>query len=196
MNEKAAVLKEIIERRRSVKPEEFNGSIIPENIVREILSSANWAPTHGQTEPWRFIVFAGKEGTAKFGKLHAGLYRDHTPAEQFLQKKYDTLLHKTDHASHLIVAMMKRGEKENIPEKEEAAAAACAIQNILLTATAHGLASFWSTGGMCYHPSMKNHFGFGEEDKVIGVIYLGYSDKQASVSRNTTIEEKTTWISS
>jgi nitroreductase len=196
MNEKAAILKDIIEHRRSVKPEEFNGKIVPADIIDEILSAANWAPTHGLTEPWRFIVFNGKNGAAQFGKLHAEIYRNETSAEQFLQKKFDTLLHKTDHASHVIVVVMKRGDKDNIPEKEEAAATACAIQNMLLTAQANALASFWSTGGMCYHPSMRKHFGYGEEDKVMGVIYLGYSDKVNEGSRNSSVNEKTTWINS
>lgn len=31
-----------------------------ENIIA-MLEAANWAPTHGRTEPWRFVVL-GKQG--------------------------------------------------------------------------------------------------------------------------------------
>ena len=195
MNKTAALLKEIIENRRTIKPEEFNGKMIPDETVKNILAGANWAPTHGLTEPWRFIVFAGMEGVQQFGKLHAELYKQETPSEQFLQKKYDTLLHKPDHASHLIVIVMKRGDKENIPEKEELAATACAVENILLMASTYELAVYWGTGGMCYHPSLKKHFGLRDEDKVMGFLYMGYSDKpHPNGFRNTDIEAKTTWI--
>ena len=29
--------------------------------VRSILSAAPWAPNHGKTEPWRFVVFGGPQ---------------------------------------------------------------------------------------------------------------------------------------
>ncbi len=185
-------ISEIIHNRRTIKPEEFNGHKINNELFHTILESANWAPTHGYTEPWRFVVF---DDPKKFGQLHADLYQKETSAEQFLQKKYDTILHKPDLASHIIVVVMKRGQQQNIPEIEELAATACAAQNILLTASAHEVAAYWGTGGMCYHPSMKAHFGFGEEDKIMGFLYLGYTDKVwPEGQRNSTIEEKTTWI--
>ena len=28
--------------------------------VQAMLEAANWAPTHGKTEPWRFVVFSGQ----------------------------------------------------------------------------------------------------------------------------------------
>jgi nitroreductase len=195
MNEKQALLKEVIESRRTIKPEEFNGRIIPETILQELLLSANWAPTHGYTEPWRFILFSGKKGVQQFGRLHADLYKQETPEEQFLQKKYDTLLHKPDLASHVIVIIMKRGDKENIPEQEEMAATACAVQNMLLTAAAYELAVYWGSGGMCYHPSLKKHFGLEEQDKIMGFLYMGYSDKEHPKGfRNTGIDEKVTRV--
>ena len=186
---------EIIKERRTIKPEQFNGKIIPNEMIRELLEAANWAPTHGFTEPWRFVVFSGKDGVEQFGKIHAGIYKQETPAEQFLQKKYDTILHKPDLASHLIVMINKRGENANIPEKEELAATACAAQNILLVAAEKNIAVYWGSGGMCYHPALKIHFGFNEADKVIGFLYLGYSDVEHPKGfRNTGIEEKTIWF--
>ncbi len=195
MADKTSILKEIIENRRIIKPENYNGKIIPEEILREILPAANWAPTHGLTEPWRFIIYSGKDGVQNFGRMHADLYKKETPEVEFLQKKYEKILHKPDLASHLIVIVMHRGDKDNIPEQEELAATACAVQNILLTASTYGIAAYWGTGGMCYHPSLKKHFGLRKEDKIIGFLYLGYSDKEHPKGfRHTGIEEKTTWM--
>lgn len=185
-------ISDVIKDRRTTKPEEFNGKIIAKNDIQEMLEAANWAPTHGLTEPWRFVVFADAK---QFGKLHADLYKQETPTEQFLQKKYDTILHKPDLTSHLIVLVMKRGSNQNIPEIEEIAATACAVQNMLLVASEKKIAAYWGTGGMCYHPKMKKHFGFGEDDKIIGFLYLGYTDKvHVDGVRNSTIEEKIRWI--
>ena len=43
-----------------------------------------------------------------------------------------------------------RDETEKIHEIEEVEAVACAIQNILLTATAYGLGVFWSSPKFIY----------------------------------------------
>ena len=32
--------------------------------VEQLLEAANWAPTHGRTEPWRFVVLGQEAQTA------------------------------------------------------------------------------------------------------------------------------------
>ena len=71
-----------IRTRRTIKPEKMNGRIIPEDIIVDLLSQADWAPTHGRTEPWRFIVIT--PGRVKeFTTRHAGLYKQHTDPTSF-----------------------------------------------------------------------------------------------------------------
>ena len=52
-------LEKIIKHRRNIKPQFFTPDVIPDQEIKDILESANWAPTHGFTEPWRFVVFSG-----------------------------------------------------------------------------------------------------------------------------------------
>lgn len=189
------IVRGIIKKRRTTAPEDFNGKPVERQIVQEILEAANWAPTHGMTEPWRFIVYESDK-VKSFGQLHAGLYKEHTPAEQFLEKKYETILHRADKASHVIVSYLKRTDRKNIPLQEEIAAVACAIQNMLLVAASHNVASYWGTGGMCYHPSMKDTFGLEEEDLMIGFIFLGKieNDHFPDGKRNSAIADKVKWM--
>ena len=49
----------IIRQRRTIKPKQFSDRSVDDGLIREILENANWAPTHGLTEPWRFTVFTG-----------------------------------------------------------------------------------------------------------------------------------------
>lgn len=189
------IVRGIIKKRRTSTPEDFNGKFVDREIVQEILEAANWAPNHGMTEPWRFIVYE-KEKVKEFGQLHAQLYKDHTPADQFLEKKYETLLHRPDKASHVIIAYVKRSDRKNIPIHEEIVATSCAIQNMLLVATSHKVASYWGTGGMCYHPSFKEAFGLEEEDVMMGFIFLGktVNDDLPEGKRNTPIADKVKWM--
>lgn len=192
MNDTFSILSAVIKSRRSIKPAKMNGKKIPDELVREILKLANWAPTHGRTEPWRFIVYSNDK-VREFCYQHAELYKSHTAPEKFEQANYDKQLHNGDLASHVIIAIMQRGNLSKIPALEEIAATAMAIQNILLGTAAAGIASFLSTSGMTHHPALKNFLQLKEEDLVMGILYLGYSDEKMEGKRQTEIEEKLIW---
>lgn len=185
-------LMHIIKNRRTTKPMVFTGEIIDDSIVEELLEAANWAPTHRYTEPWRFIVFKN-EAKTQFGKDHAKMYAKHTPKENFLAKKAEKIQRNCEKTSHIIAVIMQRDNEKRVAEIEEISAVAAAIQNILLLAEEKQIASIWATGGMCYHPAMRQYLGFSEEDKVMGFIYLGKTDTNAKGKRISSAKEKTVW---
>ena len=47
----------IIQSRKSIYPNEFNGKIIEEDVIIQLLENANCAPTHKMTQPWIFKIF-------------------------------------------------------------------------------------------------------------------------------------------
>ncbi len=191
METKFSEIANIIKDRRSVKPLAMNGNKIPNGHIAALLELADWAPNHGNTEPWRFIIYENPE---EFCQLHAELYQKNTASDNFEQANYNKLLHQGDRTSHIIIAVMKRGSLPKIPAFEEIAAASCAVQNMLLGATALNIASFWSTGGMALKPALKEALNFGEEDQVMGVLYFGYADVVGKGTRLLPIEEKIKWV--
>ncbi|HEY4338071.1 MAG TPA: nitroreductase [Puia sp.] len=186
------LLQETIASRRSTKPAVLNGKKIEDREIRQLLELGNWAPTHANTEPWRFIVYSG-DAVQQFCHEHAELYKQYTPSEKFATAKYEKQQHNGDKASHLIVVYMKRGDNPNIAVLEEICAAAAAVENILLGAEALGIAVLWSTGGMVLHPAMKDYFSLGGEDVVLGMLYMGYTDEPAKPGRRGPVEDKTRW---
>ena len=152
------------------------GKRIETEKINQLLQLADWAPTHGHTEPWRFIVFEG-EAVKRFCADHAQLYKNSVKAENFIQANFEKILKNGDQVSHLIAVYMKRGNNPKIPAIEEIAATAAAVQNMLLGAEALGMAALWSTGGMMHHPAMKDYFHLQESDTMMGLLYLGYSDE-------------------
>lgn len=191
MNKFTAVQETVISR-RSVKPAVLNGKKIEDQQIRQLLELANWAPTHANTEPWRFVVYSD-EAVQRFCHEHAELYRQYTPADKFTPAKYEKQLHNGDKASHLIVVCMKRGNNPNITALEEICATAAAVENILLGAEALGIAVLWSTGGMLLHPVMKDYFELGNEDVLLGMLYMGYTDEPGKAGKRGPVEEKTSW---
>ena len=136
-----SILSDTIKTRRTTKPALFNGSKIPDEQIEQLLELADWAPTHTYSEPWRFVVYSGNK-VNEFSKQHALLYQQFTPADKFMQGKFDSIIANGEKSSHIIICIMKR-TNEKLPAIEEIAAASCAIQNILLGATALGIATIW-----------------------------------------------------
>jgi nitroreductase len=67
MEQEIEILSRIIKRRRSIFPVSYTNQEVPVKVIQQILESANYAPTHKLTQPWRFIFFRN-EGKNKFGK--------------------------------------------------------------------------------------------------------------------------------
>ena len=51
---------EHIKKRRSVYPHQFSEEKIDDEAIQKLLETANWAPTHRKTEPWRFKILTGE----------------------------------------------------------------------------------------------------------------------------------------
>lgn len=187
-------ISKLIRNRRSIFPPQYSGEIVKKEIVEEMLENANWAPTHKLTEPWRFTVFSG-EGLKKLADFQAETYKKVSMEnDTFNATKYDKLLSKPLLASHIIAIGMKRDEKNLVPEIEEIEAVACAVQNMFLTATAHGIGCYWGSGGITYFEEAKAFFDLGPEDRLLGFMYLGIPKDVTPKSRRNPIKTKVRWV--
>lgn len=158
--------------------------------IEMILESANYAPTHKMTQPWRFSVFRNA-GKTRFGEALANQYKEHTPTELFLQKKYDSFGVKFEQSSCVIV-LKAQLHPELLPEWEEVAALACAVQNMALTAEALNIGAYWSSPGPV--AAMQDFLGLQENEKVYGVFYMGYHNAVPAEAKRTPMAEKIKWI--
>lgn len=184
----------VIRHRRTIKPSAYTGGAVDDAIVRQMLENANWAPTHGLTEPWRFKVFTGAAREV-LGAFQAAMYKSHTPEAKFRPEKYAKSRTSCLRASHVIAVAIKRQAIEKIPEIEEVAAVACAVQNMLLTAAAYGVGAYWSTGGATYTPEARAFFGLGPKDKPMGFVYVGaLAEGPLPEGKRRPIEHKTEWL--
>lgn len=190
-NSNFSVVSNTIKTRRTIKPGQMNGQKIPNGHVAALLELADWAPNHGNTQPWNFIVY---EDAKLFAQQHADLYQRSSTPDTFNPTTFANLGSMGNNVSHVVLAVMKRGDLPKIPPFEELAAASAAVQNILIGATALNIASFWSTGGMSLRPEMKDFLGLTEDDQFLGILYLGYSDEQPEGKRKAPIEEKIKWV--
>jgi nitroreductase len=184
----------LVRDRRSVFPKQFaEGQKIDDAIVKKILENATWAPSHGGTEPWKFVVFTGA-GLEKLARFQAEAYRE-SSGENFKEATYNNLLANPLKASHVIALCMVRPEAKKFPEIEEMEAVSCAVQNIYLSTTVYGVGGYWTTGGVTYNPKAKSFFGLGEDDKLLGFFYLGHVAAPSPAGKRKPLDEKMVWVS-
>ena len=186
-------LNQLILNRRSTKPRFFNGKKITDSVIWQILENANWAPTHGLTQPWRFKVFADS-GLEKLANFQADLYQKLTPQAEFKTEKHERMKTNILQSSHVVVVCMQRQASEKIPRIEEIEAVACSVQNMALTASAYNICSFWGSGGVTYTQELKDFLNLKAKDLCLGYLYLGYSDHPTVSSRRDPIQDKVEWI--
>jgi nitroreductase len=186
-------INELIRSRRTIYPEQFSSRKVHKEQIELILTNAQWAPTHGNTQPWRFKVFM-EDGLHRLSDFLRETYLAITPADQQNESKLAKLASRPGKSSVVIAVCMERQQTEKILEIEEIEAVACAIQNMHLTCTAYGLGGFWSTPKLIYHPLTNSFLELGEKDKCLGLFYIGYPENEWPQGHRKPLEYQTTWI--
>jgi nitroreductase len=184
----------LIRNRRSVFPQSYTGENVNDEIVRQMLVNASWAPTHRLTQPWRFVVFT-RGGLKKLAEGQAEIYKEVTLRDgTFREDRYQNLLTKPMQSSHIIAVCMKRDPKKSVPEIEEVGAVFCAVENMYLTATAYGVGCYLSTGGITYFDESKRLFDLEPEDRLLGFIHIGIPKEIPAQGKRTPPEEFSLWF--
>lgn len=186
-------INELIRSRRTIYPEQFTERKVHREQVEVILNNGQWAPTHGNTQPWRFKVFMD-EGRQQLSDFLGKAYLELTPTEMQNDAKLAKLVARPMRTSVVIAVCMERQPEEKILEIEEIEAVACAIQNMHLSCTAYGLGGFWSTPKLIYTQQMNEFLKLGEKDKCIGLFYIGYPAIEWPKAHRKPLEYTTEWI--
>ena len=179
---------DLIKKRRSVFPAQYNAKPIVKSDIEIILEAANWAPTHKKTEPWRFKVLQG-ESKEKLGLFLSLKYMEtESKPKEFKAKK---LIENPKRAAAIIAICMQRDPNESLPEWEEIAATAMAVQNMWLCCTEMGIGCYWSSPGLIKY--MDEFFEMNAGERCLGFFYMGYYDGELSEVTRRPIEDKVVW---
>lgn len=184
------VLTKIIKNRRSIFPASYIEKEIAVEVILQILESANYAPTHKLTQPWRFVVIR-KDAKIRLGETLAELYKNTVPANQFLKKKYDSFSVKTSQAD-CILAINIQFHSDKVAAWEEIAALGCAVQNMALTAETLNIGAYWSSPHLIDH--LGDFLGLDENEKCFGLFYMGYHNDELKPANRTPMADKVKWL--
>lgn len=189
------MISQSIKNRISTFPISFSGQKIEDAIIKEMLETAVWAPTHKLTEPWRFKVFSDM-GIQTFFNKQIDIYKEITPKEKIKSFKINKYHKKAEVVSHVIAVIAEHDVNNSIPEVEEIVAASCVIQNIYLLMQQYGIGGYLSTGELCYTHQMADFIGINKGEKLLGYFQLGIPKETFTpLERSrTSAKQKTVWV--
>ena len=176
-----------IKHRRSTGLSRLKPDAVAPDLIEQMLEAANWAPSHGDTEPWRFTVFTG-EGRERL----AGLFEAAHGQEGARKRAFA--------APVWISIGMEPGRKEDgsvlMTEDEELMAVACAVQNLHLMASALGLAGMWHSKGSSVDPVVAQGLGLELPARLLGFFMCGWPSTDWPISIRRPLSEKVRWVES
>ena len=195
MDPTVAALRETLARRRSLGLARLKDEPVPPGILEAMLESANWAPSHGDTEPWRFTVFTGS-GREALGEAFADAYREDA-GESFREESFRAMRERGTDAPAWISIGMSPGflpdGRRAMSDDEEIMAVACAVQNLHLVATAHGLVGMWHSKGVSVSPRLASWLGLDAPSRLLGFFWCGYPKVAWPEGERGPWRDKVTW---
>lgn len=162
---------ELVRTRRTTMVVDHDRPVSTE-LIEHLCQLAMWAPNHKRTWPWRFASFRG-DARARLGEAFVADMIARGVGDEGKRVKTRTKYTRTP--AVLVIGSAAHDHPTFHDENRDAVAAG--IQNLLLGATAAGLASFWSTAPVIDPPQVLDLCGFEQGTRIIGVVYLGWASR-------------------
>ena len=171
-------LYEVIHARRSVRV--FSPRPVEREKLDRIFSAAAEAPSSMNTQPWRFHVAMGKARetvgqTMAQSTLHLREYIGIVPQEKpdSAERFYADL-----GQAPLVVAVSAPVLAEDFDKLNVYLAVGCAMENMLLAATAEDLACCSLTFSFWVRDDLAAAFSLPDDREIVALVLLGYADEK------------------
>lgn len=167
----AADLATLLQTRQTILPKRLTEPGPDEAELQQIVGAAAHAPDHGQLLPWR-LVCVPQALRLQLAEAFAASLQERdaaaTPDQvaQAREKAYRSPV------LMLLVVDGQRGDPD-IDLYERLISAGCAVQNMLLMATALGYGSSLTSGKALKSGGLRALFGLGEEEHALCFVNLG-----------------------
>ncbi len=163
----------LIEARRTILPKRLAAPGPDPAQLQQILAAAAAAPDHDERRPWRFVIVPAA-ARARLAEVFAQslVERDASATPQ----QIDQAREKAHRAPLLLLAIARgfpAGTTDDIPDDERLLSAGCAIQNMLLVATAQGFGSALTSGKALQSAPLRALFDLQAGERALCFISVG-----------------------
>ena len=167
----AALAWALIQSRQTILPKRLASPGPGTEELAQILGAAAHAPDHGQLLPWRFVLVP-QAARAALADAFAQALRDRDPGAT--QEQAEQAREKAYRAPVLMLAVVdERCGDPDIDLAERMVSAGCAVQNMLLMATALGYGSALTSGKALKAQSLRSLFALAPGEHALCFISMG-----------------------
>ena len=166
----------LIQHRQTVLPKRLVEPGPDDSQLDLIFRAAAAAPDHGELVPWRFVIVPAQE-RARLADVFATSLLERDPAAT--AEQVEQAREKAFRAPFLMLAVVRtRSANGEIPACERLISAGCAIQNMLLMATALGFGSALTSGKAMGSPALAKLFGLQTQEEAVCFLSVGTASKR------------------
>jgi nitroreductase len=160
-----------LKARRTVR--RFKPDPIPQPVLDDIFEAAMWAPSHGNTQPWEFVVI-GPSARGKLLKMFQAKADELLADPDLPPPRRGAVLALRDDfgGAPFMVAVLSRPATEDIEKIENPLSAATAVQNMTLAAWDAGVGAVWLTLGAA--PPVRPLLEVPDGASVVALLAMGY----------------------
>lgn len=171
--------------RRSIR--KYKSDPVPEDLLREVLEAALYAPSAINLQHWHFVVVRSPEKLEAFKGLMVRVQNKFHPvlAQRFEShpeaiRETETFLTGLGGAPVVVLAFFL---KEEYPDRDGAMqSVSAAIENLMLAAWAKGLGTCWMSAAqrMGFGPEIQAAFAPGKGE-FVSAVTLGWPDQEGKL---------------
>jgi len=180
-------LHHFLRTRRSIR--RFKSDPVPDPVIQNILSTATYAPSAHNRQPWRFVVVTDLSVKTRLAEAMAqdfqrDLLRDGISPEK-IQAQIKRSRERITSAPVAILLCLDMSEMDSYPdEKRQQAERMMAIQSVaaaglqlLLAAHAEGLGGVWICSPLFAQDTIRKTLELSEKWEPQGMFFIGYADE-------------------
>lgn len=172
--------------RRSIR--KYKIQEVPEELLLKILEAGRCAPSGKNRQPWKFIVFGGKQKDELLEAMEEGIRREKweealLPESRTGIPDAENTLRIMQEAPIIIIILNTNGKhpfqpitsEERVAEIVDSLSIGAAVENMLLRAQELGLGTLWIANTFFAYRELVYYLE--TEYQLAGAVALGYADE-------------------
>lgn len=184
---------DLVRSRRAIR--RYENRAVADELLERLLSTANWAPSAHNRQPWRFAVLtspASKDRLARAmgEKLRHDRLQDGDPTD-VIERDVSRSYARIAGAPVVIVFFLSMSDMDRYPDKRRNEAerqmavqsVAMAVQNLWLLAAAEGLGACWLCAPLFVPDLVQDTLDVPDDWQAQGLLTLGWPAEERSKTR-------------
>lgn len=188
---------DMLRERRSVR--KYQNRPVPEELIKQALSAAGWAPSAHNAQPWRFIVLADPQVKRQLAEAMAKSWAGDMAKDGVSIEPEAVRLRVERFATApalLLVCVSMDGmasfpdvERQRLERDLAIQSLAAAVENLLLAAHASGLGACWFCAPAFCKETVREVLGVPGEVEPEALIALGYPTEKPPAPKRKSLGE-------